>query len=315
MIALRSALLGGLALAAAIGGCNAILDNQPGKPKDPALTSDEKGPGGEGAPRGDTRDPGGPPATSECAPSAHLCGGACVALDDPAYGCGSADCEPCAVEHGQATCGADGCAIEACDPGFADCNGRADDGCEVDLSRATSCGACDATCPASRPVCAPSADTFACTTGCTPAAPLLCGDECVSPFTSPKHCGDCGIACPDVANGTPACVNGACVFTCKAGFQACEDRCVVPTDPTACGPACLPCPVPPHATATCIADTCGIRCSEGYGDCNRDAADGCETDLRADPRHCGACGKPCDAGQCKDGVCAAAPEGPRGRQR
>jgi hypothetical protein len=46
-------------------------------------------------------------------------------------------------------------------------------------------------------------------------------------------------------------------------------------------------------------------------DCNGNALDGCEVDLKADPRHCGACetscdvekGQPCVRGQCVEQPC------------
>lgn len=45
-----------------------------------------------------------------------------------------------------ATCALGKCVL-ACDQGFGDCNGRADDGCEVDLAKsADHCGACDRDC-------------------------------------------------------------------------------------------------------------------------------------------------------------------------
>jgi hypothetical protein len=44
-------------------------------------------------------------------------------------------------------------------------------------------------------------------------------------------------------------------------------------------------------------------CSSFLVDCDGNEANGCETDLRKDPAHCGACGRGCLAGACADGRC------------
>src|SRR5262249_38069312 len=49
-----------------------------------------------------------------------------------------------------------------------------------------------------------------------------------------------------------------------------------------------------HAGASCQGGACMAgSCSPGWGDCNSDGSDGCETNLRADADHCGACGVAC----------------------
>jgi hypothetical protein len=40
-----------------------------------------------------------------------------------------------------------------------------------------------------------------------------------------------------------------------------------------------------------------------YQDCNHDALDGRETDVKSSDAHCGACGHACDGGHCERGVC------------
>jgi hypothetical protein len=47
-----------------------------------------------------------------------------------------------------------------------------------------------------------------------------------------------------------------------------------------------------------------LECSAGLADCNEDRSDGCETDVRREDKHCGACGHACATGEsCTDGRC------------
>lgn len=316
----RSLFLRALILAAGVAGCNSILDNTPGTAQQPSQATpsvDDNQPaqsGNDDSIYGDASttlpvtQPT-PVTATGCDSGKMECNGLCVALDDPTYGCGNPACTPCAVTHATAACSAGACAVKACDKGYSDCNGKAADGCEVDLSKATSCGSCNAVCPAATPVCAPSADSFQCGSGCTPDAPLLCGTECVAPATSPTHCGSCDMACPIPANGTATCAAGACGFTCQAGFNACRGACTAATDPTACGATCTVCPTPPNSAPTCAANTCSFTCSPNFGDCNGTPADGCEAPFQTDVHNCGKCGVDCGTGTCTNGACVAADAG------
>ncbi len=87
-------------------------------------------------------------------------------------------------------------------------------------------------------------------------------------------------------------------------------------------PSCDPppgeCTVPsaycerPHAYAACASGACEFdTCVPGWDDCDEDAANGCETDLRQ-AAHCGACDNTCGNGQtCRDGVCVDVCQPPR----
>ncbi|MBX3215925.1 MAG: hypothetical protein KF850_28050 [Labilithrix sp.] len=313
---IRSILARALFVSFGVAACNSILDNKPGT-LDPTTSVDMVSgqPTDAGQPPESPRDGDRPRAPNAgasplCSPSEQMCHGLCVSMSDPVYGCGAPSCEPCAVPRGTAACQANRCVVADCDPGYADCNQDPADGCEVDLSKATSCGSCNARCPAATPVCAPAGASFQCSTGCAPNAPLLCGDECVSPATSVNHCGGCNAKCPTVAHADVTCEAGDCKVACKPSYHACGGACVVSTDPTACGPGCVVCPVPAHAAATCQGDACGFQCAAGFGDCNREAADGCESNLATDPLHCGACGRSCNGGTCNAGVCSPADAGP-----
>jgi len=319
----RKTIVRSFLLAAGVVGCNTILDNNPGKldpsagsdltptdPSDGGLLPDVPRRGDEPpppSPDGGAQDPPDSGQDPLCAPGQRMCHGFCVGTTDPNYGCGHPTCEPCKIAHGTSACQANACAVQTCDKGYADCNQDPADGCEVDLSKATSCGACNAVCPAATPVCAPAGAGFQCTTGCTPDAPTLCGNECVATQTSVNHCSACNARCPDVDHAEAACVDGTCTFTCKTGYHACGGRCVVSTDPTACGPTCIACPVPANAGATCQADACAFQCLPGFGNCNQDPVDGCEANLASDAANCGGCGLVCN-GTCTGGICTPTPK-------
>ena len=307
MISLRSTVFRFLLLAVGVAGCNSILDNNRGHldTSQSPTTVEPNSP--------DPSDADGSTATSSngCATDQKRCNGACVSKDDPTYGCSATSCSACDTTNATSTCANGSCAVKACDPGHADCNGKIADGCEVDLTLATSCGACGTACEASKPVCAPSGKSFACSTGCTADAPLLCGTSCVSPLTSANHCGGCDTKCPTVTGGTETCQIGVCTLACKAGYHACgATTCALDGDATACGAACTVCPVPANGTATCMANACAIACTEGFGDCNAgvNATDGCESNFANDPKNCGGCGIDCHGGACLNKVCQPAPD-------
>jgi hypothetical protein len=217
--------------------------------------------------------------------------GACGALCRPANATGR--------------CASGACAVGACAAGFADCDGRPDNGCEVDLtSSLRSCGACGRACAAGQ-VC----QSAACMIDCGLLA--RCGDTCADPRTDASHCGACGRACP----AGQSCVAGACTIVCRAPETLCEGACVVTeTDRAHCGRCGNVCPAPLNAAATCSAGACGAACNAGFAECDGIAANGCEVALGADARNCGGCGvacafanaaATCAAGACAIGACAA----------
>lgn len=309
-----------ISLAAAVS-CNSILDNSYGTrvrsestATDPTSAEPDTAPD-EDLPRNkstESSDTGSPPdAPPSCPNGQHLCRGQCVDVNDPFYGCGDPSCKPCSGAHGIATCQNNVCTVHVCDPGYADCNHLAADGCEADLSKPSSCGACAAACLVDHPVCAPAGPSFQCATGCPFNAPFRCGNECVSPLSSVNHCGRCNAPCPPVEHADVTCNFGTCAFTCKPKYHRCTDQCAADSDPTSCGPTCKPCPIPKNAAATCQKDACGFACLLGFGDCNKLPADGCESNFMTDPLNCGACGKSCNGGVCTNGKCKAADGGPK----
>ncbi len=85
--------------------------------------------------------------------------------------CGNA----CALSNASEKCVASACEIDACETGYGDCNGRAADGCEVELSRnAENCGMCNHKCSA--PGSTASCVNGACQYQCAPGRIDLNGD-------------------------------------------------------------------------------------------------------------------------------------------
>ena len=89
-----------------------------------------------------------------CPLGTKACNGACVSTSAPATGCATASCAPCRGPHGASLCIDGACALGPCENGWANCNGRADDGCEVDTASSSQfCGSCLTSCGAATPRC------------------------------------------------------------------------------------------------------------------------------------------------------------------
>ncbi len=146
---------------------------------------------------------------------------------------------------------------------FKDCNGRVDDGCEVDVkSDLANCGVCGNKCPKG---------TDACVDG-------QCG--CPNGMT---YCG-----CP---GGGSACGLQACKDTPwdNDNCGACGNKCKVPPDAG---------PLLSNMEYGCVAGECGKpKCKSLRADCDKEPENGCETNLASDPNNCGRCGVACEAGQ------------------
>ncbi|MBK6536055.1 MAG: hypothetical protein IPF99_42940 [Deltaproteobacteria bacterium] len=230
-------------------------------------------------------------------------------------GCGMA----CAARPNTvASCAAGACAY-ACAMGFADCDGDATNGCEVDTrASASHCGACGARC-------APANATAACVAGvCTVGSCATGFGDCDGNATngcetdlpvSVSHCGACGNRCPANPNAAPVCVAGSCSSVCTAGFADCDsnpatgcevDVRVDSANCGSCGRACSNV----GGTSTCTTGACVLRCTRGRGDCDGNPLNGCEVDLTTSSAHCGGCGVSCDTNAaCRineglSGVCA-----------
>ena len=236
-------------------------------------------------------------ADAGCAADRKSCGGRCVTIADPTYGCTANSCASCgaAIAHTPSySCapGPGGC-VANCETHWGDCY-AADPGCETDLrADQANCGRCGKVCPNTTTctdgICVaatcgdgtcqpPLEDCGTCPGDCTPAnAQQICTDQGV--WTS---CGngivDTGETCSschvDAKCDPPkSCVQGACVVcgdgTCDEGEQTscCQDCCAqgtcnsqgacVPT--VACGDGICS---PTESPATCCDD---CACPSGSG--------------------------------------------------
>ncbi|MBL8601309.1 MAG: hypothetical protein JNK72_05245 [Myxococcales bacterium] len=303
-----------------------------------------------------------------CAAGNTCCDGACVDTLSNIANCGACS-NRCAVTNGAPSCMNGICAVGTCNAPFADCDNAALNGCETNtLNSAAHCGACGMACPA-RPNAAASCNGGTCAYACTPgfadcdgnpangceidlqSDPQRCGacntvcnppngtprcaagqcavGRCVDGFgdcdgnatngcetdlrASTTHCGQCGTACAARANAFPGCLSGRCVTSCVMGFQDCDGEanngCEVDLRTSlghcgACGRACAP----PRGVGACMGGQCAVlSCEAGFANCDGDAANGCEVDLRVDPNHCNRCGNVCVASggtpACRAGVC------------
>jgi len=211
--------------------------------------------------------------------------------------CGSCG-RSCANAHGSVSCVAGLCQL-TCQPGYADCDADAANGCEASLTGTEHCGACDVACTNAHGavVCTEGACAPTCESGYADCDGRP-GNGCeTSIMTDVRHCGGCGMPCdPD----THVCRDGVCELSpCAADSGECDGDLaeVCETDLSSssdhcgfCGNACSA----PNATSVCAASSCQLSgCSSGYGDCDLDPVNGCEVPLSTSGQHCGACDAPC----------------------
>ncbi len=202
----------------------------------------------------------------------------------------------CRLDHANTACSRGTCRVASCERGWGDCNDRDPDGCETDLNASVGhCGACERPCQFLNA-------SAACSNGTCRIASCVGGwgdcngseaDGCeTNTRTDPAHCGACREAVPS----GQYCVHGAPSLTCPPPLIVCGQACIdARTDAANCGFCGNVCRLT-HATAACSGGTCHVAsCERFWGDCDRDARNGCDTWLAADP-NCGVCGDSCPAG-------------------
>lgn len=264
--------------------------------------------------------------SSHCPSGWVCCTGVCANLELDDANCGSCGTS-CARTNAKVGCSETGCHLLECKAGYADCNGRISDGCEIEVSsNASNCGTCGTTC-ASHQVCKSSTCVTAdCTAGyrnCDNRDENGCETNVLRDVL---NCGACSSPC-STANGTPSCDAGLCQMTCTSGWGDCDGNplngCEAEhaTSTKHCGRCDTSC-TNVHGETACVANRCTPSCQTGYGDCDGVVSNGCETDVLADANHCSACNKPCNlpnatascsAGQCAIASCAAGFEDCNGR--
>ncbi len=138
-----------------------------------------------------------------------------------------------------------------------------------------------------------------------------CDGVCVDTQSSLLHCGACGSSC-STAHATPSCNTGRCFVSCDPGWGNCDTSAAngceanLNASATNCGACGNACATPAHATsAVCASARCGAGpCETGWGDCDGNATNGCETDLRVTDAHCGRCGNACGTARyCSASAC------------
>ncbi len=264
-------------------------------------------------------------ATGRCAMG--RCAVACSAGfgdcdNNPANGCeanlqsDTSRCGTCSTSCAGGTNGRPVCAMGVCQveclAGFANCDGSALNGCEASLDGTATCGRCGGICAGGTPLCSPlPTGGFGCSTGCA-AGLARCGGSCTDTQGDVTDCGMCGNACPSVANAARGCTAGRCGFACNPGFADCDTNpangCEVflGTDARHCGACRRVCSQGSNAQPTCALGVCGLVCAQGFGDCDASASNGCESDTRTSPSHCGVCGRQCPSGPNSTATCASA---------
>ncbi|MDB4929279.1 MAG: uncharacterized protein JWM10_1763 [Myxococcaceae bacterium] len=229
--------------------------------------------------------------------------------------CGTCSTVCAGAPNAVAACSAGACAL-TCTAGFAECDGNAVNGCEVDTrTSATHCGGCGRTCalPNATAGCAASLCTVTACAANFADCDLDPSNGCEADLrTNVSHCSACRAACT-FANAAATCAASACALgACTTGFANCDasatNGCEVDTRTSVancgrCGGAC----VLPNATAGCAAGACTIAsCAAGFANCDGNAANGCEVDTRTSDTNCGMCGQACGVGlACAAGACGA----------
>lgn len=290
-------------------GCNAILGNEEGTLR-ASIGSGEAGALDASVGDGDNLVDGKVVADATfdaaltCPTDKKACSafGACVTPTDPNYGCGDPSCLACDTTNAKSV-GCVGstagivCKLD-CNPGFNNCDGKNENGCEADFSKAATCGSCTNACPVGQ-FCSSTAGIYTCVAAC-PVGRETCGTtECIDKSSNASHCGACSRACAAPPHATATCKAQICGFTCEALYHRCGDTCVPDSEASACGTTCTNCnsAAPANTTPSCQAGGCVFGCAPGWADCNNDLKlDGCETNLLSDNGNCFKCGNACVAG-------------------
>src|SRR5262245_13878686 len=152
---------------------------------------------------------------------------------------------PCSPPHAMPSCALGVCKVASCLPGWSDCDGNPQNGCESSTGDdVNNCGACGKKCaaPNSMLSCIGGACVIL---GCTPGfgdCDQRADNGCeVNIGEDALNCGGCGKGCVGFANATMGCVIGRCtLIKCFAGYGDCNrdinDGCEASfSNPQTCG--------------------------------------------------------------------------------
>ncbi|MBX3272319.1 MAG: putative metal-binding motif-containing protein [Sandaracinaceae bacterium] len=163
-------------------------------------------------------------ALAGCAPGYGNCdsvpGNGCEQRLNTVQHCGACG-SPCTIANGTGDCSMGSCRVATCNPGWGNCDGRDDNGCEQRLDTLTHCGSCGASCSLTNA--SESCSTGACLVGSCNSGWGNCdgshSNGCeTNTNTSVAHCNTCGNAC-SLANANPTCAGGACaISSCRSGW-------------------------------------------------------------------------------------------------
>ncbi len=237
----------------------------------------------------------------------------CEVEADDVNNCGACG-HVCEAANAQAVCRAGRCVVDACKPGFADCDGDRSS-CETSLDTVKNCGVCGVACSAG-PNASSRCDRGECTPAvCDPGFADCNGDSadgCEQSLDTLEHCGSCGVRCAKATCNGGVCTAAECspssgTADCDGDELSCETAVRDNVDHCgACGKRCELGGETAHAHAVCIGVECRSMCDPGFADCDYQAANGCEraTTTLSD---CGSCGQTCtipDASEiCSQGRC------------
>lgn len=233
-------------------------------------------------------------------------------IDREEENCGACGRE-CQIANASSVCENGECVFVECNPGWADCDGDLENGCETRIDdNMAHCGGCNRACGYANASAACSGGT--CHFGSCDAGWGDCdgnhANGCEAPLDTTQNCGTCENTCA-YANAGAACSDGSCVMTaCHPDYancdgdpnNGCERR--IDNNVQHCG-GCNQLCQRANASATCSNHNCILgACHSGWGNCDGNQANGCEADLMTHHDHCGACGRKCAPGEhCVNGQC------------
>jgi hypothetical protein len=224
---------------------------------------------------------------------------ACADAACPEDDCAAGSCD---LPHAAAVCRESVCQVARCIDGYRDCDGEAENGCEVALDAIDHCGQCLRRCDiehASARCEAGQCELSECDPGFADCDED--GRSCEAELArDAQHCGSCERQCRfsvESPHASALCDDGSCQLRCERGYgdcdgkfdNGCERALDTASDCGRCGKAC----VIEHASAQCKGGRCQLAaCEPGYADCDADSLS-CERSL-SDVPSCGGCEQRCE---------------------